>query len=179
MKYVIDLGKVAYDNPEQKTNAVEVTVELKPAQKVAPYLTIDFKPIPEDAVKLSICGAILNSRHIDHTSGGQIDDKIKLLFPDNKSVQRLCEIWDRWHLNGMHAGCRIQEEALREFKYDPKNINRDTQAFEFLRACDGYEVSKPGGGTYKYGEAWLFEEIPAEVIEELHALIGALGGKAS
>lgn len=179
MKYVIDLGKVAYEKPEHKTNAVEVTVELKPAQKVAPYLTIDFKPVPEDAVELSICGTIWNSRHTDSACGGQCTDEIKRLFPESEPVQRLCVIWDRWHLNGMNAGCRIQNEVLKEFTFDPKKGDHYAQACEFLKSCDGYHLPRPDGGDYKYGTAWLFEEIPNDVIEELHALIGALEGKAS
>jgi len=44
---------------------------------------------------------------------GQCQDEIN---PDGKNQKKLIEIWNTWHLNGMHAGTEKQEKALEKYK---------------------------------------------------------------
>ena len=66
-------------------------------------------------------------------------------------IQKLWALWDRWHLNDMRAGCEHQR-ALGWTKYD-----------------DHPSEPCPTCG-YKYGTAWLTEEVPQDVLEWLAEL---------
>lgn len=68
-------------------------------------------------------------------------------------VAKLAEIWERWHLNDMRAGCEHQRDAGWSAR-DMVGV-----------AC---EVC-----GYRFGSAWLHEDVPAEVLEELLALPSA------
>lgn len=69
---------------------------------------------------------------------------------DLKMVEQLRAVWDEWHLNDMRAGCSHQRAA----KWDPQT-----------------SVGKPCPECgYRYGSAWLFEEVPADVLEFLRGL---------
>lgn len=65
-----------------------------------------------------------------------------------KDVRRLYEIWRRWHLNDMKSHCAHQDKAV---KWD--------------------EVAPCSVTGYKAGSAWLVEPLPAEIAEEVTALL--------
>lgn len=67
------------------------------------------------------------------------------------SAARLSEVWNRWHLNDIRAGCEHQR-ALGWKSYD-----------------DHPSEPCPECG-YKYGSAWLREEVPADVLAWLQSL---------
>lgn len=156
---------------------VRIEVTVKGAQKVAPYLTIDLTPVPVDAVELSICGDF-------DGSSGQCQDSIREAAGGNADVLRLCDIWDRWHLNGMKSGTRAQLHALEEM---PKPILGD----HFKAVCaylaevgllidlhtGTVRTPDDKGEGYKYGSAWLFEPLPADVLNELPPLLARLKGR--
>ena len=162
MKNVIYLGKVAYYGT-RKIHPVEIEVELKQR---------------EQGLALSICGSIWNHMRTDCISCGQNIDEIAKLFPDNKKVQRIKEIWERWHLNDMKAGCVHQREWKWEDKrIDPKelpdsNANKDEKGIlaSWVRSDEHPSglLGKPCPVCgYKHGTEWLFEQIPSEVIAEI------------
>ena len=68
-----------------------------------------------------------------------------------ESAARLSEVWERWHLNDRRAGCEHQR-ALGWKSYD-----------------DHPSEPCPECG-YKYGSAWLREEVPADVLAWLQSL---------
>ncbi|HTE40301.1 MAG TPA: hypothetical protein VK629_05710 [Steroidobacteraceae bacterium] len=156
---------------------VRIVATVKPAQKVAPHLTIDLKPIPTDAMELSITGECSGS-------SGQCADSIRENAAGVPDVLRLCDIWDRWHLNGMKAGTRAQLAAIEQM---PAPIVGDhyKAVTAYLDECgllidtNTGTVRVPGdpGEGYKYGTAWLFEPVPAEVLTELSAILDRLNGK--
>lgn len=184
--------------------------------------------------RFSMTGAIWNHSHTDWESGGQNLEEIAEMFPENAKVQRMVEIWRRWHLNDMRAGCEHQRniDTTRKVEVVTYKLTREahqmrrkaekeaqlaavegrianlTDAGKFLIGPDWfrdlhsapdadsplsglYEVSKremkaigwitqdehPEGMLsrpcevcgYKYGSAWLKEEIPAEVIAEIES----------
>lgn len=149
----LELGKVDYTGNGRRENAVELRIELRQKDK---------------GIELSICGDIWNRLKSDILCGGQIYGEVSRLFPNNKRVRRIIEVWKRWHLNGLRAGCEHQREekwGLKELE-----VNGKKQLSNWV-----YEKDHPEGVLmkpcpqcgYQYGSAWLFEEIPQEIINEV------------
>lgn len=136
-----------------------------------------FCNIEFDGRRLSISGVIGPRRNGDADSCGQINMSLKpeSINPnedwDTESIREFLAVWDRWHLNDMRAGSPDQEKFLRD---NPIKGVMD----HYTRACKALESAglQPdsnlirNGQPYKYGSAWLLEEVPTEVIEYLSAL---------
>ena len=170
-KWTLDLGKVDANGRGRKTNRVTLEVELRrKVNDVAPYLDIDLNPCKE-YTELTIYGAVWNAAGSDHQSGGQNHEEIAKLFPDNAKVKRLVEIWDRYHLGGMHSGTRAQEAFLKDARikaiYPESQYDADCIVLEKANLLT---VSGPGNPNYKYGHAWLVESLPTEVESEVDRL---------
>jgi len=108
--------------------------------------------------RLSINGVIFESD--EETGWGQIRKEVKDIIP-----ARLCRIWERWHLNDMRAGTFVQEEILRQARDKGVDVSTYEKACDYLHEFD---VLVDDG--YKYGSAWLKEELPQDVIDYLSAL---------
>lgn len=160
---------------------------------------------------------------------------------DQPTVDRLREVWDRWHLNDMRAGCEHQrrdwdtgkvlelvelrwttkyttlrskasagemtQEEYAEFAEKSREVHRLSVDYprpkhpdlwglageelislgwlvpakagnERKPACQVYPAEHPEGLLtkpcpecgYAYGSAWLYEEVPADVLGFLHGL---------
>lgn len=63
-------------------------------------LSVDLAPV-STFEELSICGA-----------GGQNREATRAAFPGDPIIGELCDLWDRWHLNGVRAATRRQSEFL-------------------------------------------------------------------
>jgi hypothetical protein len=136
--------------------------------------------------RLSIVGAVFEGQRLRRDeknliSAGQCLDECKELIPE-----KLYGVWERWHLNDMRADCEHQRaEGWAERPIDPtKPTNSYGRHFEGQR-MDSWnllgwvsETEHPEGLLsrpcptcgYKYGTAWLREEVPADVIEYLETL---------
>jgi hypothetical protein len=145
-----------------------VELELRMTEKkstVSPYLNIDLEP-QNEVTEISICGSIWQQNRKDIYAGGQIVDEISNMFPENLKVQRIKEIWERWHLNTMKSGTRKQDEVLDAHKTDhPEWKYSYTEACDILKKAGLYEDR-----GYKYGHAWLSENPPRSIVEELKEL---------
>lgn len=141
---------------------VRCELRIEPAQLRATGQTIEHEPIPADALEVSITGVVYHAnkdgsrdrRYTEGVSYGQVTEDLHKV--KNSRAQRLAELWDRWHLNGMHAECVHMRETLKGLPTD-------------YDARKGVRCSVTG---YEYGRAWLFETVPAEVIDELRAMFG-------
>lgn len=124
-------------------------------------------------------------------SSGQIVDRLKELVTwdhqyDKAMTERLAQLWERWHLNDMHAGCEHQRDATwNERPIDSsKPLHAYGRHFEGQRS-DSWNMlawitpdEHPEGllGApcpvcgYKYGTKWLREEVPQDVIDWLFSL---------
>ena len=129
---VIKLGKVRYN--KRRENEAEL------------YITLYDKG--ENKVEFACSGAIWNRLHTDCLCCGQCVDTVASFFPHNKKVQRIKDIWRRYHLNDLHAGCIHQ----RKFENEPYELHRGDH-------CDIC--------NYTYGTGWCYEEIPHEILEEI------------
>lgn len=99
---------------------------------------------------------------------------------------KFSEVWKRWHLNDMRAGCEHQ----RKEGWDKKPIDPSKPLRAYGKHFDGQRsdswnmltwvrpdehpeglLTKPCSICgYRYGTAWFKEELPEEVVEFLHSL---------
>jgi hypothetical protein len=137
---------------------------------------------------LSISGQV--GQGIGCVAAGQMLDYLSadlarpIIAPADLAALRA--IWGRWHLNDLRAGCAHQRaEGWRERPIDP---TKPTRAYG--RHCPGQRgdswnmltwvtrAEHPEGLLshpcpvcgYKYGSAWLYEELPADVRATLVAI---------
>jgi hypothetical protein len=95
-------------------------------------------------------------------------------------VRRLLDLWERWHLNGMRAGCEHQRAA----GWDKRPIDPDQPLDSYGHFAAGASgptwnmltwvrrTEHPHGLMcepcwvcgYKYGTAWLYEALPDDVV---------------
>lgn len=119
--------------------------------------------------RLSITGVVGPLRNGDAIgSCGQIVDTLR--DPSFKNANgidamALADIWDRWHLNDFRAGSPTQEQFLREH---PVTYSYPTSYYEVAVAALTEAGLNPDPATgYRYGSAWLTEDVPADVIDYL------------
>jgi len=89
---------------------------------------------------------------------GQIQECVN---PANDAQEKLVDIWDRWHLNDMHAGTMQQENAVDTW-IKSGNVYEYDYVVAHLKSVGLYvdHTRVPG---YKYGTAWLRHELPADI----------------
>ena len=107
MNKTLSFGKIDYNNSGRKNCAVIIDVRLKESEK---------------GMTLSFMGRIWNPMMTGCYSRGQNIDKIAKHFPNNAKVQRVKEIWGKYHLNDMRTGTPKQEQAL-EGRHDGYDKN--------------------------------------------------------
>ncbi|UOF78291.1 restriction alleviation protein lar [Caudoviricetes sp.] len=98
----------------------------------------------------AMSGKIWNHVRSDIITGGQCVDTIAKYFPENKKVQQMLAIWERWHLNNMKAGCEHQ----RTLGWEKDGYDK--------HPCEPCPIC-----GYRYGSAWLKEELPADVVNTI------------
>lgn len=111
---------------------------------------------------------------------GQIVEAVENTQPPASWAARLCEIWRRWHLNDMRAGCAHQRAAGWDKRpIDPaKPLDSYGKHFEGQQTASWnmlvwiFRSEHPEGLLnepcpecgHKYGSAWLFEPVPPDVV---------------
>lgn len=138
---------------------VYVTLELRDENRER--MTVDHKAISGYRV-LSITGHAQYRPHQDSVYCGQIQDTIRqtlanfrrLYIPKEKILQIL-DIWDKWHLNDMQAGCTHMERPKKGLEWDTKEWER---------------LSSQCPKGYEYGTAWLVRELPQDIVDTVNKL---------
>lgn len=108
--------------------------------------------------------------------GGQCLDEIAK-HCKNSTFMAIYRLWQKYHLNGMHAGTPEQEKALERWKNAGNKYSYDG-ACEYLKSCGLYEVLYTGktvgrmynNEPYKYGHAWIVNDIPADDLQKINNL---------
>lgn len=87
-----------------------------------------------------------------------------------EDVNRLRQIWRRWHLNGMRAGSPAQERWLRDngHRFPGYPVSHYDWACQELAKVGLHP--DPSHCDYKYGSRWLFEDVPEDVLAWLYSL---------
>lgn len=111
--------------------------------------------------------------------GGQCQDSIK---PANVHQRKLVDLWNRWYLNDLKAGTPAQMAALetKEFAAFMAKTKQEyyPAACAFLKKKRLYSVPDPRpehkGKKYLYGHAWLKEELPADLWQQITRICDAI-----
>lgn len=173
---ILHLGYCDLDRNGRR-NAVEVEVNVAAEPPTHVRRTIDLAPASSPIYTVSISGFIWNPRHTDVECGGQCQDTIRALFPDDPHVRMLCDLWDRWHLNALKAGTRVQKAALDAYRAgrratDPEweypRLDHYTACCAVLRDLGLYEDR-----GYRYGHEWLIEPLTDEGRDAIVAICAA------
>lgn len=94
MKKTYQFGKIDYYGNGRKTCLVEVEIELKPTDK---------------GEEFTASGNVWNNLHTDIIIGGQciddIWDEYGTQLQNRKLYKEIMDLWKKYHLNGMNAGC--------------------------------------------------------------------------
>lgn len=110
---------------------------------------------------LSICGSTADS-------GGQILDTLRdrTFHAENGfNKKRFLDIWEQHHLNDLQSGTQRQQEELNKWAFRPVGFSYSEDC-EYLKKKNLY--SDRG---YKFGSAWLIEELPSYAEDELKQII--------
>lgn len=121
--------------------------------------------------RLSITGVVSPEANGNADECGQITDTlVDRVFRNAEGIDaiQLHEVWKRWHLNDMVAGTPRQMAYLRD---NPIQVKYPHSYYE--EACkvlesDGLNPDPETG--YRYGSAWLREEVPDHVLTWLKSL---------
>lgn len=179
MKKTFDFGKIDYMDRGRKDCAVDVTIYLeeKGGEKVFDKdgnFTGDYC---NKYVEFSAVGNIWNHLHSNIYSSGQNLDTIAKHIK-TPLFQKIYTFWEKYHLNGMHAGTPEQEEAIAKWEAEGNKYDYE-KVCEMLKSCGLYEVPlnadligtrKADGKPYKYGYGWVISYIPKKDLEEIKAL---------
>lgn len=155
MKTKVFLGKVdGYGNGKRNCKAeVELALEEK-------------KP---GELEFTASGSVWNAQETDILWGGQCIYTIAHMVSDEykETMDFVKEMWDRYHLNGLHAGTPAQEallkQAVKNRELKRYGANNYHECLDYLEKhgllYDKNYKGKTGEG-YKYGSGWLYEAIP-------------------
>lgn len=157
MKHEYIIGKCDYNN-SGKWNCLAV-VEWELELKKGTYA-------------FSMSGSIWNPRHTDIYCGGQCLETILELFPEDKLIARMVEVWRDWHLSDMKSGSPAQEKAIEQYKRDNPAWRYDyTQASDYLESI-GLNPDQSylhNGRPYQYGSDWLATPLPSDILAEIES----------
>ena len=98
------------------------------------------------------------------TQAGQCIDTIAELFPDDETAQEIHGLWDKYHLNDMHAGTPEQEGELKRVGLSEFG-SKYSECCEYLKRVGLYDHN-----GYKFGTGWLKWEIPATDLKRIENL---------
>jgi len=194
----------SYNDEYDRRYSVWLELRVEPAQLKEHGQTVNHQPIPEDAVEIAITGTVYDVTGRSDTarsetrfvSGGQVVDSLRNVA----GRERLVELWDAWHLNGMVAGCAHQGEAwtctrpvsrgsrppLPEFPCNTLNgwpeIRRlfgehpYPQRGDQCHDCGRNRWDEPTDwcpeSGYRFGTQWLYRIPPPEIVDELRSMFG-------
>lgn len=171
---------------ETTTRTISKTVRIGAGDCGSVYAKIGFA-----SGKLSITGVEGPMRNGDcKGSCGQIDMhewNIKTYAPGwNAELEKqFREVWQKWHLNDMRAGCEHQrEQRWNERPVYPDRPTKDYVQYPavmgggqgwnmlvWVPVEKGGLLSAPCGICgYRYGSQWLREEVPSDVLDFLKSL---------
>ena len=92
---------------------------------------------------------------------GQCLDSIK---PKNDAQKRLIELWEKYHLNDMHAGTEKQENAIKQWEKQGNKYHYEDVCL-MLKAIGLY-----ADNGFKYGHGWQYRALPVNIEEEVNTL---------
>jgi hypothetical protein len=179
MKKTFNFGKINY-NGTGKRYPVTVNVELKKRGGDDVFRMENGQRV-YTGEKTPVYYEFTASAMIGKRCGGQCLDTIARHIgelDDPATFRKIHAYWKKYHLNGMHAGTPEQENAIDEWKKAGNKYDYSAVC-EMLKERGLYEIPYTGlsvgrkytGELYKYGHAWLVQEIPADVLQDMIQLL--------
>ena len=81
---------------------------------------------------------------------------------NSEMIDKLYDVWEKWHLNDMKSGTPKQEEAIDIW---------NQQNYNYIKTCDYLKsIDLYCDGQVIYGHQWLTEEVPKNIIDWLFDL---------
>src|ERR1044072_8435351 len=121
--------------------------------------------------RFSMQARIWKPRKNDIFCGGQVIEEVLSYFPHDAKAARMAAVWREWHCNDMRAGSPAQRawlKASEASRGDREHYNWATTALaEAGLNPDPNHLHH--GKPYRYGHAWLREELPSEIIAEIES----------
>ena len=109
------------------------------------------------------------SGNIGNEQAGQIQDTLKkglndpdFKFKNKEGVKEILEVWENHHLNDLKAGTNKQQKALENWKERPEANSYDADV-NYLKSKKLYSDR-----NYKFGHAWLVEDLPVSTMSKLN-----------
>lgn len=137
-----NFGKVDYNNVGRKTHAVELEVTLKIKGKKRVF---------------TASSNVWNTAKTDIAQGGQCIDSVWDEFSSQLKnpalYKRIMKLWERWHLNDLHAEC----------------VHQRLKGKKFVNSLEVGDECKTCG--YGYGEAWNYEAIAKKDLQAICELL--------
>lgn len=131
--------------------------------------TFQFYVGPKEGVAkvyIKLENGVFSAMAESYSCGGQCFDTLLELFKeDNTPVpdlfQKIYDFWKKYHLNDMHAGTPRQEAAIKD-KFSDKypGYEKAVKWLEEINLLYDPELKDRNGKPYKYGSAWLKQDIP-------------------
>lgn len=139
---------------------VAIEVRISEEQPQPGKRDIDLNPVTVPYKTLSIVGELAGSI-------GQCVDTLREMNEEecNEDIERLCDIWDAYHLNDIKAGTRQQMAITKGSQSFDGAVNR--------LKINGLVLDR----GYEYGSKWLVELLDDEDLEELSGILDRLNGQ--
>jgi hypothetical protein len=141
------------------TNGGVIRLDVRLQEFSGKFETIDHQWV-DNYVRFSISARVYHGYGCAYC--GQIQDYLRNLRTaewsrktDRARVKTVLNVWDRWHLNDLHANCVHQAEI------GTSGADWKARQADETRKC-------PEG--YVYGSKWLVEPLPDDVIARIKAL---------
>lgn len=143
-----------------------ITVELQPMQRPEDFQTVEHEPTPADALAVSVTHEFFR-RDRSRSSGSWLlscgastpDIPADATWDAGWNAERytvLQQMAERWHLNGLNAGCVHQTVVWEDAPYRRPSLT----------------LTEPCPVTgYKYGHAWLTDPLTPEARAYFEGLI--------
>jgi len=99
-------------------------------------------------------------------SGGQcLEEFLNYPLTEKGLFMTIFGLWQRNHLNDMHAGTEAQEAEIEKWKAEGNK-------YDYTKACDHLkEVGLYNDNGYIYGTSWLYREISADDMATIRKLL--------
>lgn len=150
MQKKIEIGKIDYNKNGKKLNLVDVIVSLEE--------NINGKP------RFTAQARVWNKTTTYCYMVGQCFEELKEYtdISKNEIFSFIYDMWQKYHLNDMHAGTPRQEKAIKEkFGFGYKVYNFSEQC-DYLKSINLLEDE-----GHVYGNGWLYHEIHSSDLEKI------------
>lgn len=174
MEHIYKFGGIDATGSGIRNNQVEVTVRLDEKKKTTRMIGDE----KDWVLEFGVSACVYSVGRKDIICGGQCLDTLRREYPElanNALYCKIYDLWEKYHLNTLHAGTPAQEKALKEAVADGKlagcGINNYGASCAYLHSIGLLEdkefmVEKDGEPKpYKYGTGWIAQEIPPEDLE--------------